>query len=35
VIFENSSRMAFTEERAACIRVAEDFLGRVEARSRR
>jgi pimeloyl-ACP methyl ester carboxylesterase len=31
VIFENSSHMAFIEEREAYIRVAEAFLGRVEA----
>ena len=35
VIFENSSRMAFIEEREAYIRVVEAFLGRVEAGSRR
>ena len=28
---ENSSRMAFVEERESYIRVVEDFLGRVEA----
>jgi hypothetical protein len=31
VIFENSSRLAFIEEREAHIRVAEYFLGRVGA----
>ena len=31
VIFENSSHMAFIEEREAYIRVVDDFLGRVEA----
>jgi len=31
VIFENSSHMAFVEERESYIRVVEDFLGRVEA----
>jgi pimeloyl-ACP methyl ester carboxylesterase len=35
VIFENSSHMAFIEEREAYIRVVEAFLGRVEAGSRR
>jgi pimeloyl-ACP methyl ester carboxylesterase len=33
VIFENSSHMAFIEERAAYIQVVEAFLARVEARS--
>jgi hypothetical protein len=33
VIFENSSHMAFIEEREAYLRVVEDFLGRAEARS--
>jgi pimeloyl-ACP methyl ester carboxylesterase len=32
VIFENSSHMAFIEEREAYIRVVGDFLARVEAR---
>jgi len=31
VIFENSSQMAFIEEREASMRMVEDFLGRVEA----
>jgi len=31
VIFENSSQMAFIEEREAYMRVVEHFLGRVEA----
>ena len=35
VIFENSSHMAFIEEREGYIRVAEQFPGRVEAGSRR
>jgi pimeloyl-ACP methyl ester carboxylesterase len=35
VIFEKSGHMAFVEEREAYIRVVEDFLGRVEAGSRR
>jgi hypothetical protein len=32
-IFENSSHMAFVEERERYMRVAGDFLARVEARS--
>jgi proline iminopeptidase len=32
VIFENSSHMAFIEERAAYLRVVGDFLARAEAR---
>ena len=32
-IFENSSHLAFIEEREAYIRVVEDFLTRTEARS--
>jgi hypothetical protein len=35
VIFDKSSHVAFIEEREAYIRVAEGFLGRVEAGSRR
>jgi hypothetical protein len=33
VIFENSSHMAFVEERESYIRVVEDFLARAEARA--
>jgi hypothetical protein len=33
VIFEDSSHMAFVEERERYMRVAGDFLARVEARS--
>jgi proline iminopeptidase len=33
VIFENSSHMAFIEERESYIRVADDFLARAEART--
>jgi pimeloyl-ACP methyl ester carboxylesterase len=33
VIFENSSHLAFVEERERYIEVVSDFLTRVEARS--
>ena len=32
VIFENSSHMAFLEERESYLRVVDDFLARAEAR---
>ena len=32
-IFEDSSHLAFIEEREAYIRVVEDFLTRIEARA--
>jgi proline-specific peptidase len=33
VIFEDSSHMAFVEERESYLRVVEDFLARTEARA--